>query len=229
MDSSAWIASACAVVALVALIFTGIAAIAAKRQAAAVTAQTEVQRAQADAAIAQTEVQREQAATAVAQTHLQEELARRSQQPYVWADILPDMQQGTLLNFAVGNSGPTMAHNVQVTIDPPLPAGDQMATKIVGVQERLAGSGIKSISPGRTISWSLGAGYDLLKEQESQMYHIRVEAEGPHAPVDPLEIDVDVSDWREARDAPDGSLHHLRNTLNDLNRTIESAAKKLPR
>ena len=50
------------------------------------------------------------------QTDIQREIARQSAQPYVWADIQPDRQQGTLIHLIVGNSGPTVARNVRVTI-----------------------------------------------------------------------------------------------------------------
>ncbi|MBZ2195968.1 hypothetical protein [Occultella gossypii] len=212
MEPSTWIAIASAVVALVALFFTAIAASAAKRQADAAVAQTEVQRAQADAAIAQTQ--------------LQQELARQSQQPYVWADILPDMQQGTTLQLVVGNAGPTLATNVRVTVDRPLPSVGRTAEWVTRVQERLA-DGIKSLSPGRTIHWALGTGPELLKDDGSQTYHIVVEADGPSGPLDRVEHDVDVSDWREARDAPDGSLHHVRGSIKDLNKTVDELGKKL--
>lgn len=47
---------------------------------------------QAKAAHDQTLIQREQVETAKEQTFLQRELARQAAQPYVWADIQPDMQ-----------------------------------------------------------------------------------------------------------------------------------------
>ncbi|NHB83640.1 hypothetical protein G7085_00115 [Tessaracoccus sp. HDW20] len=74
---------------------------------------------QADAARAQTEIQREQVNAAREQTILQRELAEAASQPYAWADIQPDTQQGSMLQVVVGNSGPTMARNVRVTFDPP--------------------------------------------------------------------------------------------------------------
>lgn len=61
---------------------------------------------QAASAAAQTAVQMEQVAAAREQTQLQREIARDAAQPYVWADIQPDMQQGTAMQLVVGNSGP---------------------------------------------------------------------------------------------------------------------------
>lgn len=85
---------------------------------------------QAKAARDQTEIQREQVLAAREQTQLQLELARERLQPYVWADIQPDMQQGTLVYVMVGNSGPTVARNVKVTFDPPLPADQRHADTV---------------------------------------------------------------------------------------------------
>ena len=121
---------------------------------------------QAKAAHDQSEIQREQVAAAREQTQLQRELAREAAQPYVWADIQPDMQQGTMLQVVVGNSGPTMAHNVRVTFTPPLPAGQHQSDKVEKIQRTLA-SGIRSLAPNRVIRWSLGAGYDLQANEES--------------------------------------------------------------
>ncbi|MTB70778.1 hypothetical protein GGG17_02055 [Arsenicicoccus sp. MKL-02] len=64
---------------------------------------------QAKAAHDQTEIQREQVAAAWEQTQLQRDLAHEALQPYVWADIQPDVQQGTVMHVVVGNNGPTVA------------------------------------------------------------------------------------------------------------------------
>lgn len=63
--------------------------------------------------------------------------------------------------MVVGNSGPTIARNVKVTVEPGLPAGQQQSEKIERVQRTLA-NGLRSLAPGRVLRWSLGAGFDLL-------------------------------------------------------------------
>lgn len=176
---------------------------------------------QARAAREQTEIQREQVAAAREQTQLQLELAREALQPYVWADIQPDMQQGTILHVVVGNSGPTVARNVRVTFDPPLPAGEQQSDKVESVQRVLA-NGLRSLAPNRVIKWTLGAGYDLLATEEPKLHAVRIEGEGPHGPLPILELEIDISDWRQARDAPDGSLHHVRGAIKDLTKAVGS-------
>lgn len=206
------------VVSCLALPFTMWAARAAARQADAA-------RMQARAAEAQTAIQKEQVDAARAQTDLQRELALQAAQPYVWADIQPDMQQGTMLQVVVGNRGPTLARDVRVMFEPPLPAGSQQSDNIATVQRVLA-EGLLSLAPDRVIRWSLGAGSDLLSEETPQRRTVRVEAEGPNGPIPALEFDVDISQWRSARDAPDGSLHHLRGELKELTKAVKLAAPR---
>jgi len=153
------------------------------------------------------------------QTRLQTELAREQAQPYVWADIQPDMKQGTVLQVVLGNAGPTVASNIRVTIDPPLPEAENYSGRAEVVQRRLA-SGIRSLAPGRRLEWFLGTGPALLGDDVPHLHTIRVTADGPHGPIAPLEFEVDLSDWREARDAPDGSLHLVRGAVKDLTKEL---------
>lgn len=209
------------VISVTALPFTAWAAAAAAKQAQSA-------RVQAKAAEDQTEIQREQVEASREQTRLQRQLARQAMQPYVWADIQPDMQQGTVMHVVVGNSGPTMAQDVRVTFDPPLHASGQFMTKIEKVQETLA-SGLRSLAPGREIRWTLGAGYDLLAGEEPRVHTVRVDAVGPDGPLAPLEVVIDMSQWRQARDAPDGSLHHVRGAIKDLTSVLRSVDTTLKR
>lgn len=176
----------------------------------------------------QTQIQREQVAAAREQTQLQRELAREALQPYVWADIQPDTQQGTVMHVAVGNSGPTVAHNVRVTFPPPLPAGKQQSDKVEKVQRILA-NGLQSLAPNRVIRWTLGAGYDLLSSEEPQVRTVRVQGDGPQGPLPVLELQIDISEWRQARDAPDGSLHHVRGAIKDLTKAVDGVDKTMKR
>lgn len=206
-------------ISLLALPFTAWAAMTASKQAKSA-------RIQAEAAEAQTAIQREQVAAAREQTRLQRELSREALQPYVWADIQPDMQQGTVMHIVVGSNGPTVAQNVRVTFDPPLPAGSQQSDK-VGEVQRILASGLHSLAPGRQIRWTLGAGYDLLASSEPQVRTIRIEADGPAGPLPVVEFELDISQWRQARDAPDGSLHHVRGAIKDLTKAVAGVGKTL--
>lgn len=183
---------------------------------------------QAEAARAQTEIQREQVNAAREQTRLQRELAEAASQPYVWADIQPDKQQGSMLQVVVGNSGPTMARNVRVTFDPPLPAGPQHVAPIRKVELTLA-AGLKSLAPHRVIRWSLGVGHELLASEAPQLCTVLVEGDGPHGPLPVLATEIDISQWREARDAPDGSLHHVRGAIKDLVKAVHEVSGSIER
>ena len=209
------------VISLVALPFTAWAARAAAKQA-------ESARVQARAAEDQTAIQREQVAAAKEQTQLQLDLARQASQPYVWADIQPDLQQGTMMHVVVGNSGPTMAQNVRVTFEPALPASQGESEKVQRVEGILA-EGLRSLAPGREIRWTLGAGYDLLASDAPQVRSVRVEADGPAGALPVVDVEIDVSQWRQARDAPDGSLHHVRGSIKELTKAVGGVEKALQR
>lgn len=183
---------------------------------------------QADAARTQTDIQREQVSAAREQTKLQRELAGAASQPYVWADIRPDMQQGSMLQVVVGNSGPTMARNVRVTFEPPLPTGTQHAERILKIELTLA-AGLKSLAPQRVIQWTLGVGRELLASEASQLCTVRIGGDGPHGPLPVLATEIDISQWREARDAPDGSLHHVRGAIKDHVKAVQEVSGSIER
>ena len=143
------------------------------------------------------------------QTRVQRELMYQSAQPYVWADIQPDDQQGTMLHLVLGNAGPTVARHVRVFIDPPFP---QVSGHI----------GRSTVAPGRIIRWSLGIASDLMKDEEdTTVYRVRVMADGPYGEIEPVETEICLSDWRESLDAPGGSLHHIRKSIEKLVRAVD--------
>jgi len=80
-------------------------------------------------------------------------------QPYVWADLRP-RDDGQMLVFVVGNSGPTVATDVRVTCRPALvdivPKEQQEKARVI---EDLLRSGLSSIAPGRTFMWNLGVAH----------------------------------------------------------------------
>ncbi|MCW3158597.1 hypothetical protein [Micropruina sonneratiae] len=138
------------------------------------------------------------------------------------------MKQGTLLQIVVANSGPTMAQNVQVIIDPPLQPEAQFPGAVEAAQRRLA-EGIRSLAPGRRIEWSAGRGFDVLGDDSPHVHKITVTADGPHGPITPLVFEVNLSDWREGRDAPDGSLHLVRTSITDLTKELKRAGERAAR
>jgi hypothetical protein len=155
------------------------------------------------------------------QTRVQRELMYQSAQPYVWADIQPDDQQGTMLHLVLGNAGPTVARHVRVFIDPPFPQVSGHIGRSTVAQRRLR-EGIFSLAPGRIIRWSLGIASDLMKDEEdTTVYRVRVMADGPYGEIEPVETEICLSDWRESLDAPGGSLHHIRKSIEKLVRAVD--------
>lgn len=155
------------------------------------------------------------------QTDLQREVAEQAHQPYVWADVRLDAAQGSLINFVVGNSGPTIATDVVITVDPALPIDMPDPELSEQAFQRLR-DGIKTLGPGRVLEWTLGMGHQLLSDDGPQPYTITVDGYGPHGPLQTLRYVVDLADFRESLDAPPGSLHQLTKAVNAIE-------KKLPR
>ncbi|MDJ0355670.1 hypothetical protein [Paenarthrobacter sp. PH39-S1] len=170
----------------------------------------------------------QRAATAAEdQTEIQRDLMRQAAQPYVWADIQPDMQQGTMLHLVVGNAGPTTARNVRLVIDPPIPESPEYPGMTAAAQRRVS-DGVLSLAPGRVIRWSLGRGFDLLADENSTTtYRLRVTADGPYGALQPDEFEIRPNDWREARDAPDGNLHFVRKEIEKLAQEAEKIRKHI--
>ena len=90
------------------------------------------------------------------------------------------------------------------------------------VAQRRLREGILSLAPGRIIRWSLGIASDLMKDEEdTTVYRVRVMADGPYGEIEPVETEICLSDWRESLDAPGGSLHHIRKSIEKLVRAVD--------
>lgn len=167
-------------------------------------------------------IARSAAKAATEQVALQRELAQSAAQPYVWADVRSSPDHGWSLELVVGNSGPTVATDVRVTFDPPLPVSrvrDESAALTAAALDRLA-AGLNSIGPSRQLVWTLGSGAELLASAEPQPRTVSILAVGPFGPVQPLTYVLDLSDFRESDDNPAGTLHLLT-------RAVEKGLKDL--
>lgn len=193
---------------------TGVAVVAAVIAAVAVYYSRHSTKAAREAASAT----KEQAEAAKEQTEIQRALRVDAAQPYVWADVRQDAEAGILLNLVVGNSGPTVARNVHVEIEPPLPTLEQLKESAVA-QERLA-AGISSLPPGRIHTWLLGQGFNLLSENGSQAHTFTIYADGPFGPVPPVSYVVDLADWR-------GQVARATGSLNQVSKAIEALTHKV--
>ncbi|MDT3440979.1 hypothetical protein [Pseudofrankia sp. BMG5.37] len=149
------------------------------------------------------------------QTEIQRQLRIDAAQPYVWVDVRPDETVGTLLNLIVGNSGPTVALNVTVAVDPPLASIDQMRDRAHAAQVRLA-EGISSLAPGRSLTWPLGQGFNLIPESGREAFTFTVKADGPFGTIPEVSYTVDLSDFRGVMHRPTGSLHEITQAIKSI-------------
>lgn len=148
------------------------------------------------------------------QTRIQRQLREDAAQPYIWADVQPDDQSGVIMVLVIGNSGPTIATNVKVKIEPPFPNIPQLGEAETG-QQRLA-EGLRSLPPGRTMRWWLGQGFNLLKPEGPQVHQITINGDRPFGPIPELRYDVDLSEYRGQDPSPKGNLHLLTKAVEKL-------------
>lgn len=153
------------------------------------------------------------------QTDLQQGIAEGSSSPYVWGDIRLQSRNGWNLEFVLGNSGSTVATDVRVVIDPPLPT-DHERPYIEAMHQRLR-DGLSSLTPGRTLHWTLGPSPDLVNRTGSLAHRVRISCEGPYGAVPINEYTIDMADFRESVARHDG-------TLVDVAREIAALTKRLP-
>jgi hypothetical protein len=152
------------------------------------------------------------------QTKIQQKLREDAAQPYVWADVRTENEHGVVMMLLVGNSGPTVATDVRVRIEPPLPSIEQLQGARAA-QDRLA-EGFKSLPPGRTLGWWLGQGWNVIAKEGPQVHRIIITANGPFGPVPELSYDVDLAEFREQEMTPPGSLNGLTNAVKELTNKI---------
>jgi len=155
------------------------------------------------------------AGAAEEQSQLQRQLRIDAAQPYIWVDVRPDEVTSVVLNLVIGNSGPTVATNARVLIDPPLPAIEQLQDRAQNAQSLLR-DGIRSLPPGRTLVWPLGQGFSLLGGDGPRLHTFTIEAEGPFGKVPTIVYPLDLSDWKGAIHRPAGSLHQVTEAIEKL-------------
>lgn len=156
--------------------------------------------------------------TSRTQTGIQRQVAKDAAQPYVWADVRGSEHAGQLIQLVVGNSGPTIATNVRVKFDPPLPVvrdmheKDQTTLRGMDKLER----GIQSIAPGKALRWNLGVAHKLFASDDApelRPHNVTINTDGPFGSLPPLEYVVDLSDFRESAVWTEGSLHEVADAV----------------
>ena len=145
-------------------------------------------------------------------------------QPYVWADLKP-RDDGSMLVFVLGNSGPTVATNVQVHFDPPLwtivPADREEDARVV---EDILARGLQSITPGRTFLWNLGVAYTYFQADiPVGNLNVTISGHGLHGPLEPLTYGVALEDLKHQANRAVG-VSVLEGPLKDLSKSLKRIA-----
>jgi hypothetical protein len=98
------------------------------------------------------------------------------------------------------------------------------AKEVLEILER----GIASMAPGRTLEWVLGAAHSTVDWDANNEYKVRLEADGPLGPLDPLEYVIILSNLRGSRAVASGNLravalelHEIGKATDQLNRSIK--------
>jgi hypothetical protein len=150
------------------------------------------------------------------QTKQQKQAAKDAAQPMVWVDIRGDDGQDQALVLLLGNSGPSIARNVKVTFDPAPPS----TLDIKPILEILR-QGIASLPPGRTMQWALGATRKTSDWDAHKAHRVRIEAEGPFGPLEPIEYVISVDDLNGSHAAPPGNLHAVAAELHEMTKATK--------
>ncbi len=166
---------------------------------------------------------REQVHEMKRQTNLQQAIAEGASAPYIWADIRLQSRNGWNLEFVIGNSGHTVATDVRVTIDPPLPADHRGA--FIDAMHRRLHDGLSSLAPARTLHWTLGPSADLVNRLAPMAHRVRIDCVGPYGPVPTSDYVIDLGDFRESVARHDGSLVDVTKAIDQLTKALPDQRK----
>jgi len=155
---------------------------------------------------------------AIRQTELQQQVREDAAQPYVFVDFRMDTAQAALVSVLLENRGPTVATKVRVSWTPELPEQQEVTG---GARE--APRTLPSMPPGRSMSWTVGLGRQLLNDETVPTeYVVTVEADGPFGPVPPLRYTLSLSDMRLQQAIPQGSLDRVERAITDAAKQLSS-------
>ena len=189
MDAATAITAAAALIALVALYFTG-----------------------------------QQVKVAKQQTGLQQKLHEDAAQPYVWADLRPTDGDGHIMLLVVRNEGPTVATNVQIAFDPPVPTRWD-ANKD---EDARASITLASMPPGRQLAWYVGVGPAWFDSKGVKRFAITINHDGPYGSVPALEYALDFHDFAETAVQPAGTLNGVTKAVKELTKQLKDQARRRP-
>ena len=164
-----------------------------------------------------------QAGNARRQTNLQQQMIKDAAEPYVWVDIRPDDRDADFFHLILKNEGPTVAEDVHIAIDPPLPEAWRPSGS-VGPQY----SDFASLPPGRTMVWNLGLASEIVATDTERRFDVTITASGPYGPLAPRTYRLDLSRYNgHVRRAP-GTLSGIAKAIDDLTKQVKKCSAELP-
>lgn len=223
--------------AIIALVFSGLAIVvsavaagyaasqarSAKQSASAAVDQAASARGQATAARDQVSAARDQVSAAHRQNELQEQARRDAAQPYVVIDVDVHPAQGQLLQVVARNLGQTMARDVRVRFDPPLPKKLGSENGPFLALER----GLSHLPPGRSKSWNLGVSFDYFEDGTTPpATQVTITCTGPFGETEPLTYAVSFEDLRNQSAIAAGNLSRVEKSIDKLTAVVTKAAQR---
>ncbi|MEU6334855.1 hypothetical protein ABZ839_10460 [Streptomyces cellulosae] len=160
------------------------------------------------------------------------ELTERAQQeqvmPYVVADIRERVPGSQLLVFSIENTGPTMARDVELTVDPPLRStlGEETEATLNAAVTRK----ISVLPPGRKLIYLMDVGHQLFSSDLPRRYTVVVKASGPFGPVEPLTYTIDLDVLKSSllnRESLEWSTHVLAEETKKARKAHEKQANAM--
>ncbi len=169
-----------------------------------------------------------QTATAAKANALTEKSQREQAEPYVIADIRPRVPGSSLMVFSIENIGPTLARDVQITIDPPLRTtrGEERDAAI----NRAITRKIPTLPPKRTLLFNLDAGFKFFDSDLPLLYTVTVDSFGPFGKVETLTYIIDLEVQRSTgldRESLEWSTHVMAEQAKKSTKAQEEQADAL--
>ncbi|MEV5514463.1 hypothetical protein AB0L50_16345 [Streptomyces flaveolus] len=134
----------------------------------------------------------QQVRAAKAANELTKKAQQEQAQPYVVADIRERVPGSQLLVFSIENTGPTLARDVRVSVDPPLRStlGEDIEQTLNAAVTRV----IPVLPPKRQLTFLMDVGHELFDSDLPRMYSVTVKSSGPFGEIESLiyTIDLDV-------------------------------------
>ncbi|GCD33700.1 hypothetical protein OEIGOIKO_01423 [Streptomyces chrestomyceticus JCM 4735] len=192
--------------------------------------QTKSAKEQAESAREQAVSAREQAEAAKKANELTEKAQQEQVQPYVVADIRERVPGSQLVVFSIENTGPTMARDVKVSVDPPLRStlGGESDQKLNAAVTRE----IPVLPPKRQLIFMLDVGHRLFASDLPRRYTVVVQAKGPFGAVEPLTYTIDLDVLRHSllnRESLEWSTHVLAEEAKKARKAHERQANATTR